>query len=312
MPAEPSLHDPYAPRPILKPGGTVGVVAPSSFVAIEAIAPALAVLEHRGHRVVYTGNVGSRMRFAAGNDEERAEAVMHAFRTPDIDAVISARGGYGSTRILSRLDFDVIAANRKLFVGFSDATALQLALLAKAGLPSVSGMSLFPELRDGQLVPRLEGSLWPLLYGGGLFVSTHNVIRTGVAEGPVVAACLSMLISLIGTPFLPDLRGSILVLEDVNEEPYRLDRLLLQLRDSGNLDGLAALAFGAFARCDAKDGEDGTVEDVLQEAATWVQCPVVTALPYGHVPDRCALPVGIPGRLSANEQTGTLEIFASA
>lgn len=281
-----------ADRPTLREAGTIGIAAPAGGVAPGGLEKAVAYFESRGHRVRLAANVHQQTRYLAGTDDARASALQALLEDPGVDAVFAARGGYGCARILDRLDFTRLRGCPKPVVGLSDVTALQLALLACTGLVSYTGFNVATDLRSGTPDPMTERSLWDALAGRPIAVSGLSPLRPGRAEGPLVGGCLSLLVSLMGTPWLPALDGAVLFLEDVHEEPYRLDRMLTQLRLAGVLQRAAGIVFGTFQDCTAKDPADGTVDDVLREAASWTDAPVWMGLPYGHTPSRCVLPVG--------------------
>lgn len=294
--------------PRLRDGGTIAIVAPAGHIPVDGLRAAERHFADRGHTVRVMCTPGQRARFTSGPDSERAAAIMAAFRDPGVDAVFSARGGYGSGRLLDRLDFAGIAANPKPFIGFSDCTALQLALLARAQLVSFTGTSVFPEFRDGEPDALIAATLWPLLQGQAIEVGCAEVLRPGQARGPLVGGCLSLVVSLIGTGYMPDLTGAVLLLEDVNEEPFRVDRMLTQLRHAGVFSDIAGLVFGRFRGCKPKDEADGAVADVLSEAADRVDGPVVGGVPYGHELPRCVLPVGATVALDTAVQERVLSV----
>jgi len=226
----------------------------------------------------------------------------------DASVIICARGGYGTTRLLDALDFAEFANRPKWVVGFSDITALQLAILKHTGIGSASGFLLYPSLDEcGIARPRAGESLWQTLGGDFQPVRSLKCLRPGRAQGPLVGGCLSMITALVGTPHLPDLSGTLLFLEDVGERPYRIDRMLQQLWSAGVLQDVAGLIAGHFAGCHARGALDATVPDVLAHWASRVNCPAVTGLPYGHDIDSLVLPIGVPATLDAD--AGTLDLY---
>lgn len=297
-------------RPLLRDGGTIAIVAPSGHVPEDGLTTATAYLSGRGYNVVSRTTPGRRDRFMAAPDAQRATDLMEAFCDTSIDAIFAARGGYGSGRLLDRLDYTQIAVTPKPLVAFSDGTALQLALLARAGLVSYTGTSIFPELKDGAPDSLIAETLWPLLRGDGVTVPCSQVRRDGVAAGPLIGGCLSLVVSLLGTGYLPDMTGAILLLEDVNEPPFRIDRMLTQLRHAGVFADVAGVVFGQFRGCESKDPGDGTLDDVIEEVATWTDSPVVSRLPYGHVTPRCVLPIGEQVSLDTGDPQAALRVRA--
>jgi len=283
--------------PPISPGGVLAFVGPASSVNPAEIKGGAAYFERRGFVLKSGDSLFERNRFLAGADVGRAADIMSCFRDPDVCGIICARGGYGSMRILDQLDYGLIAANPKFLLGFSDLTALQLALLRRSGLVTFTGATAATDFPASGPGPLLERSLDIAFRGKPLAVDGLEPLRPGTAEGPLVGGCLSLITRLLGTPYMPDLRGAILFLEDVHEEPYRIDRMLTHLRLAGVFERVAGVVFGGFCDCLAKDPDDGTVADVLAELPRHVTGPVVTGLAYGHGQDRYVLPLGRRARL---------------
>lgn len=278
---------------------TIGVLTSSSAVSKEALAEGIAYWENRGYRVRPSEHLYAKNRFSAGTDVERANDLNALFADDEIDMIIEACGGYGSARFLDKVDYDMISRHKKPFIGLSDTTALQLALLAKAGLPSFSGYLMKP--RNGRAIfPYTESSLFDALEGRKqVFTGLETAYNGPEIKGKLIGGCLSLVASLVGTPYLPDMSGAVVVLEDVCEEPYRIDRMMLQLSQSGMFDRAAALVFGCFLDCRAKDPADGTVEEVIREWRSRLAIPVFSGLPYGHQAGSAVIPVGAEVVLSS-------------
>ena len=264
-----------------------------------------AYIETRGYEVTLGEHLCETYHYLAGTDGERADDLMAAFADPSIRAVFCARGGYGSGRLLPLLDYGLLARCAKILVGFSDTTALLLALHRQVGLVGFTGA-----LTDNDLAPSppddlLETSLWrgltccePL---GALPADPGElqVVRPGRASGPLIPANLAVLCSLMGTPFMPDLTGAILLLEVVDEYPYRIDRMLNQLRLAGILERAGGLVFGPFRDCFTPEEmvDSPTLEEMLHDLTDGVAMPIVTGFPYGHVRRRLVLPIGVTATL---------------
>lgn len=295
--------------PQIRPGDTVGVVSPSGPFEPERLQPGLAYLSGRGYRTREGHSLYAHDRYLAGSDAARAAEVNAMFTDPDVRAIFTARGGYGSGRILDRIDYGAIKSEPKAFVGFSDTTALQLALYARTGLVTYSGVTLCADVGEEGLDPETEATLWQALEEGRFgSIDGLRVLRGGPARGPLVGGCLSLVASLIGTPHMPDLSGTLLFMEDVNEAPYRVDRMLNQLLRSGILNEVNALLFGRFEGCEPERETEGPVEAVLEALVEEVDCPVYAGLPYGHGAGRRVLPVGLAAEVSKG---GVLRIGAS-
>jgi muramoyltetrapeptide carboxypeptidase len=287
----------------LTEGDSVGVVAPASPVSADRIKPAVAWLESLGYRVRLGNSVGRNDRFLAGTDEDRARDLVDMFSDDSIRAIFTARGGYGSSRTLPLIDWSKIRANPKPFIGFSDTTALQLALYQKAGVVSLTGIAFSSDVAEGPPLKVIEEDLVRVL-GSGEFEPVSGLSRAPALSGTLVGGCLSLVSHLVGTPYLPELDGHILMLEDVGESPYRIDRLLTQLVLSNILQRATAVLFGTFHACTG-DEEDGDIQDVLSDFEKRCPCPVVSGLPYGHGPLRRLLPIG--GQVTIENGTMTVE-----
>ncbi len=281
--------------PLLRPGETVGVIAPSGPVDPQRLEAGLSYLEKKGYEVRTGASVYSRMRYLAGSDASRASDLNRMLGDRDVRAIFAARGGYGSARLLDRVNYDLVPKDPKILVGFSDTTALQLALYARTGLVSYSGVVLCKDVRPDGMAWRTEARLWDALTKGRCSpIEGLRALRAGRAEGPLLGGCLSLVVSLVGTSYLPSLEGAVLFLEDVNEPAYRLDRMLLQLSLAGVFDRVGAVVFGQFEGCDTEANEEGSPMDLFKAFAETVSCPVYTGLPYGHGRGRAVLPVGLP------------------
>ena len=242
--------------------------------------------------------------YLAGPDAARADAFNALLRRDDLDGIVCLRGGYGLTRILDRIDYAAAAASPKLVVGYSDITAVQLALWAKAGVPSLSGPMATPDWGPG-LDAETEAQFWRLAGGAapvkivGPGGEALDGLRDGEAEGVLLGGNLALVASLVGTPYLPDLTGAILFLEDVGEAPYRIDGMLARLRLAGVLDRLGGLVFGLFTGGEVPEGRPSfTTAEVLAHYAQYVSGPVATGLVYGHVRRKSTLPIGVRARLA--------------
>ena len=294
--------------PIVKPralndGALIAIVAPARPAATELLPVARSYLEQRGYSVVLGEHLfDHHQHYLAGTDTDRAQDLMVAFADPQIEAIICARGGYGSGRLLSLLDYDLITENPKILVGFSDTTALQLALYHQCGLVSFSGALADIDLSRPQPDPLVEESLWLALTNrnalGDLKPHAEHSLRTvqegsHAAAGPLIPANLAVLCSLIGTPYMPDLKGAILLLEDVGEQPYRLDRMLNQLRLADILRGLHGLVLGEFRDCFEEGDTNPDLEELVLNATLGLDLTVALGFPYGHHARRMVVPLGI-------------------
>ncbi len=305
-----------APR--LRPGDVVALVCPAGApVPVERIAAGARYFEARGHPVRLGRHVAARHGGFAGNDAARAEDLNGFFRDPEVRMIVAVRGGYGTPRLLGELDYDAVRRDPKLVVGYSDITALQLALLARTGLVTVSGPMAGVEFRNTP-DPFTESHFWQLVTGDPAAWEIRNPPglppmpwRAGVSEGPLLGGCLSLVVTLMGTPYLPELRGSVLVLEDIHERWHRIDRMLTHLRLAGVLPAVAGLVLGQFTDCGPAEPEQPFLDlaALVGELTANGTYPVMGGFAYGHESRKVSLPWGVRVRLDAVE--GTLQLLES-
>lgn len=284
----------------LHPGDLVALVSPSGPVMPEQAASAAQVLAGWGLRTRPGRHALGRNNFLAGTDDERLADLDAAFRDPEVRGILCLRGGYGAQRIVDRLDYDTVRADPKLLVGFSDITALQLALWCEARLATVHGPVGARLAGSG---PSLQESLRRTVMTGDPVVVTpegDGVRFPGRADGVLLGGNLTLLAASAGTAHRPDTNGAILLLEEVGEVAYRVDRLLVQLRRAGWFAGLAGVAVGRFSRCPDADL-------VLAEHLGEMGIPVLGGLPVGHGGPQVSVPLGVPASLDAEGGTLTVQ-----
>jgi muramoyltetrapeptide carboxypeptidase len=301
---------------------TIGIIAPASSLDEASVKKAVANLRARGYRVKLSLGYQQRRGYLAASDEVRAAEINGFFTDDEVDAILCLRGGYGSPRILDRLDYDTIRRNPKIIVGYSDITALLNAIHRRSGLVVFHG-PMAKEFSVGSGPTQYtEKYYWSAFapstarfddWGGGgpRGRGALSVLVGGTAEGVLVGGNLSMLVSTIGTPYEIDARGKILFLEDVNEKAFRLDRMLNQLRLSGKLGQFRGVILGSFRGC----GDDlrettRSLEDLFVEYFGGLGIPVITGFPTGHTPDQVVMPIGVRVRLDADARK--LSILESA
>ncbi|MGO9526551.1 MAG: S66 peptidase family protein [Verrucomicrobiia bacterium] len=317
-------RDPLIRPARLRFGDTVGIVAPASALPDPAgVDHAVAALEKLGFKPRLARNVRRRLGFLAGSDAERAADIMQMFLDGEVKAIFCLRGGYGSGRVLRQLDYRSINKRPKIFIGYSDITALHCALLTQARLVCFHGPMLVNKLA-GKGAPRftvqslLKTVMEPCPAGAicaGYNGKSVRVIRGGKAEGALIGGNLSLLCATSGTPYQPVFRGAILFFEDVDEAPFRFDRMLTHLLNAGVLQQVAGVAIGVNKNCRDKTanktGEYRQSEaDVMEERLRPLKVPVVAGLPFGHAPWNATLPVGLRARLDA--ENGDLVIMEAA
>ena len=301
---------PVLPPP-LSPGGSVGVVAASGPIHPAVLKSGLAYLRERGYRVVEGTHLRRRHGYLAGTDAERSADLNRAMADPSLDAIIFARGGYGCGRILEDLDFSPLRTRPKLFLGYSDLTAFYAALQRATGIAGFYGPMALNFNRPGK--DFREESLWSVLErrpGWNRFrISRRGALREGRAEGKLVGGCLSLLVSLLGTKFDLDTRGAILFWEEVDEEPYRIDRMLNHLRMAGKFRELRGMVVGRLEGCEARGKTPGLpLQEILSDHLRETRFPVQLDFPAGHAPGKMTVPLGLPARLDTGARL--LEILA--
>jgi len=305
--------------PRLRRGNLIGIVSPASTPSThEKVEKGVRYLEGLGYRVEIGRHAMAQYGYLAGTDEERAADLNDMLRNPAVRAVFALRGGYGTPRILDLIDYKAARRDPKILVGYSDITGLQLAFLRKAGLVTFSGPMVAVEMWD-HIDPFTEESFWRVVTSGSRVGSLQNpddeplvAYNKGRASGILVGGNFSLLASLIGTPYLPNLRNALLVLEDVDEAPHRVDRMLAQLRHTGILKNIAGLILGKFTDCVPSDPSKPhfTIEQVLQETVSAVRCPVLTNLQYGHIAKKLTIPFGV--RATLDTRTPSLKVTEGA
>ncbi|MEU5905501.1 LD-carboxypeptidase [Micromonospora sp. NPDC047527] len=295
--------------PVLRPGDTVLLVSPSGPTSPERVARGVELLTGWGLRPVLAPNAYARRGYLAGTDELRAADLNAAFTDPQVRGVICTRGGYGVQRIVDALDLAAVRRDPKVVAGFSDITALQFALWRGARLAGVHGPGAAwrderTPLRSAESLHAALMTTEPVTVTAVPGEDTFGVRVPGRATGTLLGGNLCMIVASVGTPDLPDLTGAVLLIEDVQEPPYKVDRMLTQLRRAGALDGLAGVAVGQFTNC--ADGWDTTVTDVLSERLGDLGVPVLGGLPVGHGPGQLTVPVGTAATLDTTTATLTV------
>ncbi len=325
--AIPAVAAPKAPAPRrparLRAGDIVGLVEPAGFTADSFdLALVLETVRAMGLVPKPAPHLLARYGYLAGEDEARAADVNAMFADDRVRAVFAVRGGWGCARILPHLDFATIRANPKLLIGFSDITALHLAIAAKAGFTTIHGpnaSSAWGKLSwDAFRAVAFDGATPTFGTPAGTddrLVQRSGRIRTftpGTARGPLLGGNLTVLAALMGTPYLPDFDGAILFLEDVDEAEYRIDRMLTQLKLAGILGRVAGVVFGQCTDCRATGGTTSgfTLSQVLQQHLAPLGVPAFQGALFGHVADQYPLPVGIPAEIDA--AAGTIRLLAPA
>lgn len=293
------------PRALPEPA-TIGICAPSGKVDESQLAHAVAYLEDLGHTVVMPDETLHAWRYFAGTDDERLAGFHAVLDNPAVDMVIAARGGYGLSRLLHRIDWNKVAASGKIFCGFSDFTAFNLAALANANLVTFHGPLLAVDFGRPDLDSFAQQHFWMALSRPSHRIDDiacdHGYDPRRI-DGTLWGGNLSLLAHLVGTPYWPSVDGGILYVEEIAEEPYAVERMFLQLYHAGVLGRQRALVLGDFGDCKPLNPVryPYSMEEVVESLRLMLPIPVLTNLPFGHVPRKVTLPFGAPGTLSIRE-----------
>ncbi len=306
--------------PALYRGDTIAIIAPASVPDPEKIERAIGRYEEMGFRVKLFGDIYRRWGYLAGDDETRIEELTNAVLDPEVAAIFPARGGTGVTRLLDSLDYSVFRKHPKILAGFSDITALHSALQQQAGWVTFHA----PHPMDGLgmpdgLTPLSSRTFWRALLAesytdrkaSGYEIpltddERQNIVTfaSGKTEGKLVGGNLSLVCATLGTPYEFDMTGNILLLEEVAEAPYRIDRFLSQLRLAGKLDQLAGVVLGQFTDCDPTAGKPSlTLDEIFDGYLADLGIPILKNYPTGHTSDNATLPLNIPVELDADAKT---------
>lgn len=297
----------------LLPGDTIGVVAPAGYAAADKIERAVHNLEQLGYRVKLGEGCRNRWYGYAGEDAQRAEEINRFFQDAGVDAILCLRGGYGSLRLLEKIDYQGAAAHPKIFIGYSDITALHLALNQHSSLITFHGPMLASNLADG-LDTETKSSLKRAVVNGYDPYEIANppdaplkTLFEGSAEGILTGGNLITLASLLGTPFAPDPDGKILFIEEIGEAAYRIDRVLTQLLLAGFFNKVKGVILGDFNDCEPSSPEDMPLEEVFRDRLGCLGIPVLHGLKSGHCRPMMTLPLGARTRIDG--ERGRIEIL---
>ena len=297
----------------LRPGDTIGVVSPSSYKAFEALRPGIEKIQRRGYKLVFGEHAFDRRGYLAGEDRDRAADLNAMFAREDVKAVLCTRGGYGASRILDYLDWDTIRAHPKPLIGYSDITTLHIAFLRYTDMVVYHAPMIITLSRD--VSEHAVQNLFDILEKPeplGTYDTREGNVQTlvpGIAEGELTGGCLCLVTATCGTPEQIDAKGKILVIEDVDEAPYAVDRMLTQLKRCGVLDEAAGFVIGEITDWQkhvSDPAESLTIEQVWQDIIVPLGKPAIIGFPFGHVVNPLTLPLGVQARLDATAGTLTL------
>jgi muramoyltetrapeptide carboxypeptidase len=296
----------------LKKGDTIGIISPASApLDLERINKGIIYLEKQGYHVKEGKYIRQEYGYLSGKDEERIEDIHNMFLDKHVKAIFCTRGGYGTPRLLNKINYAIIKRNPKILVGYSDITALQLAIFKKTGLITFSGAMLAVEMFK-EFDSKSEEFFWKILSSASKIGKVNNPDddgfisnNKGKASGLLLGGNLSMIISVFGTQYCPFFAKNILIFEDVEEEPYRIDRFLAQLRNSGVLEKINGLIIGSMTDCIPKDPTKPTLtlEQIFNDYLSTLKLPIIQNVKYGHIPVKLTIPIGIMTKIDAKKMT---------
>jgi len=310
--------------PIIKPpklqsGDKIALVAPGSYISDAELQDSIKNLNDLGFETMYSDKILLQSGYFAGTDEDRAKDLMEKFSDKTVRGIVCARGGYGCSRILPLLDYSVIRTNPKALVGYSDITALLYGIYQKAGLISFHGpvgTSTFNDYSLNNFKKVLMNPDNSSTFSNSISGDDENIygvttIVKGKRKGRLVGGNLSIMVSLIGTEFDLDYSNKIVFIEEVGEEPYRIDRMLTQMMQAGKFKNSAGIMMGIFRKCEVKEesaltSKSFTLMEVLKDRFSSLKIPVVYGMSFGHVKDKFTIPFGALAELNADRQTFTL------
>lgn len=270
----------------------IKIIAPASYALLTTVQKKniIKFFQKKGYEASWAKNTFNKTTYLGASDKEKLNDLISAFKKNTF-LIMAVRGGYGSSRLLSQIDWEVLKKSTSLFAGFSDLTAFQNAYYAKTGKPSMTGFLAGDTKQKPD--PALEASFDNIVSGGSISFNGLPHFCKGKASGTMIGGNLTCFESLIGTPFMPNLKGKILLLEDVGEPPYRIDSMLTHLKNAGVFDKVAGVILGDFINCrNTGETSDQYVYDILKNFFKGFKIPVMYGLPYGHTPQRFCLPFG--------------------
>jgi muramoyltetrapeptide carboxypeptidase len=299
--------------PALRPGDKIGLIAPASSFKREAFLVGCNRLRQMGYEPVYSPDIFDRDIYFAGSAERRAREFLEVWRRDDIAALICVRGGYGSNYLLENLDYGMIAARPKILLGCSDITSLLTAVHDRTGLVGFHGPMVAKDIADGTFDPVSWKSALESGDNWNAPISGIEVLRSGTAIGGLYGGCLSMLAASLGTPFEIQTDNTILFIEDIAEKPFRIDRMLMQLRLAGKLEGVRGFVFGEMLDCLPPKDETYTLQQVIMRVLAPFDVPIIYGLKSGHVTSgNVTLPIGVQAELKAESSGMHLKILEAS
>lgn len=277
----------------------IGIISPAWTPNKKHLETGLKYLQCKGFKIKRGNHLSKSYGYFAGTDEDRLSDLHEMIADPEIDLIFCSRGGWGTLRLLDQIDYNLLKNNPKPIIGYSDITTLQLSIWHKIKIPSLSGPMVAIEMGRG-ISAFTEKHLWGQIqnikpfYNFNLNNENVKIIRHGLAKGILLGGCLSLLVTLLGTPYCPDFKNTILFLEDIGEKPYKVDRYFAQLKHAGIFKNINALILGNFLDCEKDLKEKSfTISQIIDEYFSDADYPVLANFPYGHNFNIFTMPIGV-------------------
>jgi muramoyltetrapeptide carboxypeptidase len=304
----------------IRKGDTIGIISPASSPEdLTRIDKSVKYFEKLGYRVEVGKNVGKERGYLAGEDSERLDDFHAMFKNKNVKAIFCVRGGYGSARLLDKINYKLIKDNPKIFVGYSDITAMQLAIYSQTGLVTFAGPMPAVDFWQDEVSEFTEENFWRLITSNkkvGKLINPNEekffLLSKGKTEGRLLGGNLALITSLMGTKYLPAFKNSVLLLEDIGEPPYRVDRFLNQLRLGNILHDTGGVILGRFVDCYENDTSKKTLtlNQVIIDYFEKLNKPVIYNFKHGHIAENISIPFGLKCNLNATR--GIVEILENA
>lgn len=287
----------------LKKGDTIGIISPAGVVRDPKIwDTTIKYFENKGYKVKIAPHAGDKNAYLAGKDKDRLSDLINFFKDEEVKAIICSRGGYGTFRFLEKINWEIIKQNPKIFVGYSDITALLNNFVEKSGIVAFHGPLALSDFGREEINKYTEENFWEILEGKAQipynFENTNNYecIIEGKTQGELMGGNLTILCGLLGTPYFPDLAGKVLLLEDIGEPLYKIDRMLMQLKLAGVFEKVSGILFGEFTSILESENPDNnklTPVDIIKELTEGLNIPVGYGFTASHSEQKATLPLGI-------------------
>jgi len=309
---DPDAKQGILPR-ALKEGDVIGLVTPGSPITKEQLEEAVQKIESLGYKTYYKESLLSEYGYFAGKDQERADELMHMFTNKEVKGIWCVRGGYGSIRILNLLDFELIEQNPKVFIGYSDITALLTSVYEQTGLVTYHGPMGVSEFNEFS-VESLEqvvvdpGKKYKYPYKREAGTEDNSefdlyTLKRGKAEGELIGGNISVLDSMIGSSFEPDFENRVVYLEEIDEKTYKVDKMLFHLLEATNLKKAAGIVMGVMGNCDQAEAPTLSLKQAISDLLEPLDMPISYGFSFGHIKEMVTLPNGIRARFNANRNS---------